>query len=397
MPAQLQKPLKDPLRPVDWSALFSAAGLDPGQLQPAEPLWTFLAASDTRAAWTGTWPGSKRSLRVEAAAMRGGPVAFSLIGGWPSEDRAAEDSTSAGQLIALLIMAALALVFLGGAALLARRNLRDNRGDRRGALRLAVFVFWVQMALWLCRGHFTASIGTFGMFLLAVCTSVFAAVVAWGVYIAIEPYVRRRWPQTLIGWSAVLTGRFSDAVVGRDVLIGVLAGVGLAAVAGVVNLVFHQPGDAPIRVNPEALLGLRSALGIGVAQIPGAVRNCLMFLFLLFLLRALFRNQWVAAAVFGLIFAAVGFFGGNQAWATAIEAFLTFALTTVLLLRWGLLALIGEYVANNLFSAIPFTAHTSAWYFGDSIFMLAAILALAVWGFRTATAGRRLWKANLLD
>jgi len=300
-------------------------------------------------------------------------------------------------LIAILIPAAPALVFLGGAALLARRNLRDNRGDRRGALRLAVFVFWVQMALWLCRGHFTASIGTFGMFLLAVCTSVFAAVVVWGVYIAIEPYVRRRWPQTLIGWSAVLTGRFRDAVVGRDVLIGVLAGVGFAAVAGIVNLVFHHPGDAPRRVTPEALLGLRSALGIGVAPIPGAVRNCLLFLFLLFLLRALFRNQWIAGAVFGLIFAAVGFFGGDQAWATAIETFLAFFLTAVLLLRWGLLALIGEYFANNVFIAIPFTAHTSAWYFGYSIFMLAAILALAVWGFRTATAGRRLWRAGLLD
>jgi len=275
--------------------------------------------------------------------------------------------------------------------------LRDNRGDRRGALRLAVFVFWVQMALWLCRGHFTASIGTFAMFLLAVCTSVFAAVVVWGAYIAIEPYVRRRWPQTLIGWSAVLTGRFRDAVVGRDVLIGVLAGVGLSAVAGVVNLVFHQPGDAPARVAPEALLGLRSALGIGMALIPGAVRNCMLFLFLLFLLRALFRNQWIAAAVFGLIFAAVAFFGGDQAWATAIEAFLAFFLTACVLLRWGLLALMGEYFANNVFSVTPFTAHTSAWYFGYSILMMAAILGLAVWGFRTATAGRRLWRANLLD
>jgi serine/threonine-protein kinase len=397
MPEQLQKPSKDPPKPVDWSALFAAADLDPAQLQPAEPLWTFLAASDARAAWTGTWPGGKRSLRVEAAAMRGSPVVFSLIGAWPSEDRAAEDSTPAGQMIAVLILAALALVFLGGAALLARRNLRDNRGDRRGALRLAVFVFWVQMALWLCRGHFTASIGTFGMFLLAVCTSVFAAVVVWGVYIAIEPYVRRRWPQTLIGWSAVLTGRFRDAVVGRDVLIGVLAGVGLAAVAGVVNLVFHQPGDAPDAVTPGALLGLRSALGIAMALIPGAVRNGLLFLFLLFLLRALFRNQWIAAAVFGLIFGAVAFLGGDQEWATAIKAFLAFFLTAVLLLRWGLLALMGEYFANNLFSVTPFTAHTSAWYFGYSIFMLAAILALAVWGFRAATAGQRLWRANLLD
>src|SRR6185503_2538222 len=32
--------------PPDWDLLLSAAGLDGSQLQPAEPLWTSLAASD---------------------------------------------------------------------------------------------------------------------------------------------------------------------------------------------------------------------------------------------------------------------------------------------------------------------------------------------------------------
>lgn len=329
--------------------------------------------------------------------MRGRPVVFSLVGSWPSEDRAAEDSTSSGQMVAIVILAALALVFMGGAALLARRNLRANRGDRRGALRLAVFIFWVQMALWLCRGHFNISLGTFGMFLLAVCTSVFAAVVVWGVYIAIEPSVRHRWPQTLIGWSAVLTGRFHDAVVGRDVLIGVLAGVAMVAMDSGLRLAFHQAGDAPSRVTTDALLGVRSALGIGVWLIPGAVRNCLLFLFLLFLLRALFRNQWIAAGVFAVIFAAIAYFGGNQGWTVAGETFLAFFVTAFVLLRWGLLALIGEYFANNLIAMTPFTTHTGAWYFSYSIFMMAAILALAVWAFRTATGGQRLWRADLLD
>jgi hypothetical protein len=393
IPAQVQSQSKSPPKPIDWGALFGEAGLDPAELQPAEPLWTFLAASDMRAAWVGTWPGSKRSLRVEAAALRGSPVVFSLIGPWTSQDRKAEDTTAVGETISLLILAGLSLVFLGGAALLARRNLRENRGDRRGALRLAVFIFWEHMALWICRSHFAASIGTFAMFLLAVCTSVFAAVLVWAVYIAIEPHVRRRWPQTLIGWSAVLTGRFRDAVVGRDILIGVLTGIAIAVAAGAL----HRHGDAPTRVTTDALLGLRSALAFGMALIPGAVRNCLLILFLIFLLRALFRNQWVAAAVFALIFAAIAFFGGGQEWGDAIEAFVAFFITAFLLLRWGLLALIAEEFANILFNAIPFTTHTSAWYFGYAIFMMAAILALAVWGFRIATAGRRLWKTNLLD
>jgi hypothetical protein len=66
--------------PVDWSPLFRLAGLDQSQLQPSEPQWTWLAASDTRAAWTGVWPESGRPLRVEAAALAGRPVAFQAIG-----------------------------------------------------------------------------------------------------------------------------------------------------------------------------------------------------------------------------------------------------------------------------------------------------------------------------
>ena len=69
-------------KPVDWSPLFELAGLDPSKLQPADPQWSSLANSDTRAAWTGTWPGSNRPLRIEAAAWHGKPVFFNTIGDW---------------------------------------------------------------------------------------------------------------------------------------------------------------------------------------------------------------------------------------------------------------------------------------------------------------------------
>src|ERR1022692_4430790 len=116
-----------------------------------------------------------------------------------------------------------------------RRNLAQQRGDRRGAFRLAVFVFSVLMLLWLTRGHLAMSFGTFGTFLIALCTSVFYGVVIWMVYIALEPYVRRRWPQTLISWSSVLIGRVRDPVVGRDVLIGAAAGSGVLLVGALVD------------------------------------------------------------------------------------------------------------------------------------------------------------------
>ena len=62
--------------PYDWNLLFSEAGLDVSKLQKADPQWNSLAASDTRAAWSGVWPGTSRPLRVEAGALRGKPVYF---------------------------------------------------------------------------------------------------------------------------------------------------------------------------------------------------------------------------------------------------------------------------------------------------------------------------------
>ena len=91
------------------------------------------------------------------------------------------------------------------------------------------------MAIWLCRSHVIASLGTLGMFLVAICTSTFAAVLVWTAYLALEPYVRRNWPRTLISGTSVLSGRLGDAIVGRDVLVGMCAGLVLLVIGQATN------------------------------------------------------------------------------------------------------------------------------------------------------------------
>ena len=44
----------------------------------------------------------------------------------------------------------------------------------------------------------------------------------WLFYLGIEPAVRRRWPQLLVGWTRLLDGRWRDPLVGRAVLSGLL-------------------------------------------------------------------------------------------------------------------------------------------------------------------------------
>jgi serine/threonine-protein kinase len=396
VPPQLQEPAKQ-TPPVDWNMLFTAAGLDSSKFQPTDPLWTWLATSDSRAAWTGTWPGSGRPLRVEAAALRGKPVAFRLVGPWTKPGRMPSKESSGREYGTLLIFGFLAVLTCVAAPLLARRNLIQGRGDRRGALRLASFIFCVQMALWISQGHFVVSLGTFAMFLIATCTSVFYGAVVWTMYVALEPYARRRWPRSLISWTSVLTGHLRDPVVGRDVLIGVALGVSLPLVDRLTDLWTAMGDNTPSLTSTDALLGLRSTIGAWLTLVPHGVRDALLFFFLLFLLRALLRNQWLAGAAFALLFSSLDFLGADHPIISGVTAFLVLSLFAVVMLRWGLLSMaVGIFVSGALGSA-PVTMHPSAWYFTSAVFMVGSVIAIAAWAFHNAVAGQHLWEHDLFD
>ena len=71
----------------------------------------------------------------------------------------------------------------------------------------------------------------------------------WLAYVAIEPIVRRRWPDLLISWTRLVSGRFRDPLVGRDALAGILGGaVVWLALGGSQALPnwFDLPGMTPV-------------------------------------------------------------------------------------------------------------------------------------------------------
>ena len=109
-----------PAKAVDWNSLFAAAGLDAAQFQSAAPQWTSLASTDTRAAWTGKWPGSERALRIEAGAWRGKPVFFRLIGPWTRPERMRPFEETPGKKVAQVVSLTLFLLILVGASALVR-------------------------------------------------------------------------------------------------------------------------------------------------------------------------------------------------------------------------------------------------------------------------------------
>jgi serine/threonine protein kinase len=392
IPPQKLTEVKGGAAPFDWNILFNVAGLDPSQFQPAPSTWTSLAESDARMAWTGTWPGSTRPLRVEAAAFHGKPVFFSLIGDWTKPQRMKDtEKPTIGQQISRIVGLILLTSLLSGAVLLARRNYRQGRGDRAGALRLACVMFALEIGLWLCRSHFAAFGDALGLFIIAVSTALFISGVTWLLYLAVEPWVRRHWPQTIISWSRLLSGAVRDPLVGRDILFGVILGVGWTLIFQLRSIPMMRMGAAPWLNSTDSLMGGREALGAWLQHWPQSIQSTLVFFFLLFGLKVLLRKEWVAAIAFVAIFAVPR---GLTSTYMAVEMpaqVVVYAVAVLIVLRFGLVPLACAIFTVNVMGNLPVSSDFSAWYMTTSILVLLSVVALAGWGFYHSLGGEPLW------
>jgi hypothetical protein len=343
-------------------------------------------------AWSGALPQRPGvPMRIEAAAFRGKPVAFDLIGPWTRAARIAAPgggaAARAGQAIFVLLF--LALIVFGG--LLARRNLRLGRGDRRGAIRVSVVAFLSLSAAWLLGGHHLASLNEFGVFLMFASWALFVSFGLWALYIALEPFVRRRAPKTLVSWTRLLAGDFRDPVVGRDVLVG-CAGAGVVfliqAVVVYVPRWIGRPPNYPDLLDARTLSGTAAAVAQILANVSIAILVGFSFLLLLLALRTALRSTAVAVAVFVLIFGAANVLQNSQSPGLAAAGIAVFLIATMtLLLRFGLLSAIVSYFLLVAVGMVPLTLR-STWYAPAGWIALAIYTLVAIAAFRFALGGK---------
>jgi serine/threonine-protein kinase len=370
-----------------WNALLAEAGLDPEALKPATPSRNPPLFADGRAAWEGVFPGRPDlPLRVEAASWRGRPVSFRILGPWDESARQRPRATGLAAMSEAMSFLGPALLIAGG--LLALRNLRLGRGDRRGAFRLAATMFACRMLSYL----FAAGPGEdWALFEYRVGRSLYSAGLAWLLYLAVEPYVRRHWPGTLITWSRLLSGRVVDPLVGRDVLVGTLVGIacflcGVLAFAGA-----GWTGRPPLRlmeIDLDHLLGPREFLArLFFAPVLAFLMGVFVVLGLL-VLRLVTRRPALATAASVALWAAV------MAAALGLSPFGVLgglgiaALTVWTVVRFGLLALVVATFLGAL--DVPVTAHLAAWYSLPGIFAWALVVGLAGFGCYAALGRRSL-------
>jgi Protein kinase domain len=385
----------------DYSALFAEAGLDPERFKPAAPRWLPAAEFDQRAAWEGSYPQHPgTTIHVAAATYRGKPVYFQVIGPWSRPWRMQRVPQSRAAKVGNAAFMLLALGILAGGTLFARRNLRLGRGDRKGAFRVSTYIFSAFFLYWALVAHHVAELsGEFVMLIRALSLALFQAAFAWVCYMAIEPYIRRRWPEMLISWNRLLAGRFRDPLVGRDCLAGVLLGASVAVAFHITNALpswFNVRGQTPIPSDPLALSGWDDLLAILLDRQLIAATMALVIVFVLFMARSILRRQWLAIAATGSVLVVINM-GGENFSVEFPMAVLVAALTLAVLLRFGLLALAITQFTFLLLVSFPFTTDLSQWYAGRGLFGLLVILGLAFFGFRTALAGQPIFGSGLLD
>ncbi|HEY0725300.1 MAG TPA: serine/threonine-protein kinase, partial [Pyrinomonadaceae bacterium] len=137
---------------TDWSPLFVESGLDQTKFQPAPNIWTPPHQTTTRAAWDGSYPDAPDlKVHIEAGAFEGKPVYFEIFDAWDQPRDAQVSIVRYRQRVLVVLLLTVFITVVVGSSLLALRNVKLGRGDRKGAFRLAAFmaaVFFVRWVFW---------------------------------------------------------------------------------------------------------------------------------------------------------------------------------------------------------------------------------------------------------
>lgn len=392
----------DPVASPDWSPLFVESGLDQTKFQPVPSTWTPPHEATARAAWDGSYPDNPQmKIHVEAAAFEGKPVYFEIVDAWDKPIEVSPGLSRFKERALIVLLLTVFIIVMLGSALLALRNLKLGRGDRKGAFRLAAFVLSVFFLNWLFASHHVATEQEAFNFITGVQNMLFWTFFFWVVYLAFEPFVRRRWPERIISWSRLLAGDFRDPLVGRDILIGAVFGLGMLIAHVHLGDLVPQAMGYPPRIPwfdypATQLLGIRSFAHGFTQQIYAALFQGFIILFFLLLLYIILRREQLAALAL-LLIGAVALSLTYETVAGVPFAILSASLVTWVLYRHGLLALITALFFVHFMVFFPITSEFSAWYAGDYVLALIVALGLVGFAFYTSLAGQPLFRGALPD
>ena len=201
----------------------------------------------------------------------------------------------------------------------------------------------------------------------------------------------RHWPHALIGWTRLLAGRWRDRRVGRDLLLGAIAGLAAVVIHRVAfALAGWRTGDSVLwRADLEALSSGGTLAASFLRALAMSAAFSIDLLFLLLLLRMFSPRPWMASILAVAVVVGTRPADHRPARAIAVRDRVG-ALPVVLLTRYGLLAG-GASLFVDAMSVHVIASLDLSLFFGRT--MVAGVLLLAapaIFGFYVSVAGRSL-------
>lgn len=358
-----------------WEPLLAATGVDLSSLKSERPSAIPPVATDSTLAWSARYPGQDDRVRIEAGSLSGRPAWLEVRGSWNSVPRFAAEKPP--NWLASVVQVFLTLTLTGIAVALTLRNFRQGRSDRRGAVRLGVYVAAVLFLSWLIAAHHVPDPEAETRLLSnGLYHAIGSGLGAWLMYVALEPGVRRVWPRALIGWTRLLAGRFSDPMVAREIFVGLVVGVIAVECARLPEKVREVATGVPrhvIQVNK--LEPLNTFIGNLLISHVGAILITIGTMFLFFLLRRMIGFRGAIGAYLLIV-------AGLSVVAPVQGIFMMFLLGV--LARSGLLTGAAMGVTAFLLWSAPLTLDTRAWFWPRSAAILMIIIGVTVWAARSA-------------
>lgn len=399
-------PPRDPATEPNWSLLFALAGFPEGDFEVCDEPFVPPMYCDTIRSWSGVHPAlPDLPIRVRAGGLFGQPVFFDIVYDWENRKSEFRPITESAQEMVTVVNTLLAIVAIGGAILLAWRNVRLGRSDRSGAWRLASVITLATLTSWLVSAdHFPSGEAEVRLLIKAGGVALMRGVLAWLLYLALEPSVRRRSPETLISWTRILNGRFRDPTVGRDLLIGLALGCALALIAAArvpVGALLGYPPPMPMEGFVSVVGRTRDSLFPLIDGICWAVSPAMVYVTLIVLTLILVRSRVVAV---NLVYTATALVSGYIAWmsseqppVTAAIAVLFVTALTIGLVRGGLLVLVAAMYAQSMITTFMMWFDFNTWYYTTSLIGYFSVCAIAAGAMYVSLAGRPLLRTDFLD
>ncbi len=326
-------------------------------------------------AWTGLWPDSDRPVKFVTATLQGKPVFFQVADTQPRNDQ--KPKSLAGLIIVTLVISVLNIVSFALVAL----NLYQGRWDRVGAWRMLAVFCVLGFLSRLCLAHHVDSAWERGVVLVCLSAAVGASLELWIYYVSFEPVIRRYSPELLVTWSRIVTGKWRDPRVGSDLMYGVAYGAIYMLVA---DLPLLWLNDLNRSTAPEALLSASQMIGQMFGDLSISTLAAFVFTFIFTVGRQLTRSAipgGVFAVLLGTFWLATSIEYPLSVWGFPLLATVTLL---IVLLRHGLLATTIALATGRLLT-LPITLHTDRFWFGNSLALVAIILAVASLGAAMAT------------